>query len=87
MLKPGYSSNYGARKKAKYVYLTATLDAATWGAELAVGDGCGRIYRVEPTEWNIKFKGIRTALRAGGIFYEEGDLSCGRLLLGNRSIS
>ncbi len=25
-----------------------TLDAATWGAELAVGDGRGRIYIVEP---------------------------------------
>ena len=49
MLEPGYSSNYGERKKANYVYLTATQDAATWGAELAVGDGPGRIYRVEPT--------------------------------------
>ena len=49
MLEPGYSSNYGERKKSKYVYLTATLDAATWGAELAEGDGSGRIYRVEPT--------------------------------------
>jgi Rifampin ADP-ribosyl transferase len=29
--------------------LTATLDAATWGAELAVGEGPGRIYMVEPT--------------------------------------
>ena len=26
MLEPGYSSNYGERKKANYVYLTATLD-------------------------------------------------------------
>jgi rifampin ADP-ribosylating transferase len=25
------------------------LDAAAWGAELAVGDDPGRIYRVEPT--------------------------------------
>ncbi|WP_330617937.1 NAD(+)--rifampin ADP-ribosyltransferase [Mobilitalea sibirica] len=49
MLEPGYSSNYGERKKANYVYLTATLDAAIWGAELAVGDKPGRIYRVEPT--------------------------------------
>jgi rifampin ADP-ribosylating transferase len=24
------------------------LDAATWGAELSVGEGPGRIYRVEP---------------------------------------
>lgn len=29
--------------------MTATLDAATWGAELAVGQGRGRIYVVEPT--------------------------------------
>jgi len=49
LLVPGYSSNYGQRKQANYIYLTATLDAATWGAELAVGDGPGRIYRVEPT--------------------------------------
>jgi len=50
LLEPGRRSNFGPeRKTAKYVYLTATLDAATWGAELAVGDGPGRIYRVEPT--------------------------------------
>jgi rifampin ADP-ribosylating transferase len=45
----GFRSNYGSRKQAAYVYLTATLDAAVWGAELAVGDGRGRIYVVEPT--------------------------------------
>jgi len=44
-----YSSNFGERSKANHVYLTANLDAATWGAELAVGEGPGRIYRVEPT--------------------------------------
>lgn len=49
LIGPGYASNYGQRKKAAYVYLTATLDAATWGAELAAGDGPGRIYIVEPT--------------------------------------
>ncbi len=49
LLEPGYSSNDGERKKASYVYLTATLDVAVWGAELAVGDKPGRIYRVEPT--------------------------------------
>jgi rifampin ADP-ribosylating transferase len=49
LIEPGYNSNYGQRKKAAYVYLTATLDAATWGAELAVGEGRGRIYIVEPT--------------------------------------
>lgn len=49
LLEPGYSSNFGERRTANYIYLTATLDAATWGAELAIGDGPGRIYRVEPT--------------------------------------
>ncbi len=49
LIYAGYSSNYGARKKAMFVYLTATLDAAIWGAELAMGEGRGRIYIVEPT--------------------------------------
>ena len=49
LIAPGYASNYGKRKQASFVYLTATLDAAIWGAELAVGDGRGRIYVVEPT--------------------------------------
>ena len=49
LIEPGYNSNYGERKKASFVYLTATLDAAIWGAELALGDGPGRIYIVEPT--------------------------------------
>ena len=31
-----------------HIYFTATLDAATWGAELAAGEGRGRIYLVEP---------------------------------------
>jgi rifampin ADP-ribosylating transferase len=49
LIGPGYASNYGKRKTAAYVYLTATLDAAVWGAELALGEGPGRIYIVEPT--------------------------------------
>lgn len=49
LLRPGHTSNFGGRRSANYVYLTATLDAATWGAELGVGEGQGRIYRVEPT--------------------------------------
>ena len=49
LIGPGYASNYGKRKQANFVYLSATLDAAIWGAELAVGDGRGRIYIVEPT--------------------------------------
>ncbi len=49
LVEPGFHSNYGKRKKADYVYLTATLDAAIWGAELARGEEPGRIYIVEPT--------------------------------------
>ena len=49
LIVPGYTSNYGKRKKATCVYLTGTLDAAIWGAELALGEGSGRIYIVEPT--------------------------------------
>lgn len=49
LIRPGRTSNFGSRRQAKFVYLTATLDAATWGAELAVGDAPGRIYTVVPT--------------------------------------
>jgi len=49
LIEAGRASNYGKRKSAAFVYLTATLDAATWGAELAIGDGPGHIYVVEPT--------------------------------------
>lgn len=49
LIEAGRVSNYGSRKHAAFVYLTATLDAAIWGAELAIGDGRGRIYLVEPT--------------------------------------
>jgi len=46
---PGYTSNYGKRKEAKFVNFSATMDAAIWGAELAVGEGPSRIYVVEPS--------------------------------------
>lgn len=50
LIKPGRVSNFGpTARMANYVYFTRTLDAATWGAELAVGEGRGRIYIVEPT--------------------------------------
>ena len=49
LIEAGFSSNYGQRKVAKYAYFTATIDAAIWGAELAQGEGEGRIYLVEPT--------------------------------------
>jgi len=49
LIAPGYVSNFGDRKPGNYVYLSELLDSATWGAELAVGEGRGRIYIVEPT--------------------------------------
>jgi len=49
LIEVGLNSNYGQRKNAKYIYLSATLNASIWGAELALGDGRERIYLVEPT--------------------------------------
>jgi rifampin ADP-ribosylating transferase len=48
MLDPGRESNFEKGRVMNHVYFTATLDAATWGAELASGEGRGRIYFVEP---------------------------------------
>ena len=48
-IETGLNSNFGQNDKAKYIYLTATLDAAIWGAELALGERPERIYLVEPT--------------------------------------
>jgi rifampin ADP-ribosylating transferase len=49
LLSPGYRSNYGAGKRANFIYFSATMDAAIWGAELARGESKGKIYIVEPT--------------------------------------
>jgi hypothetical protein len=49
LIEIGISSNYGKNNNAKYIYCTATLDAAIWGAELALGEARERIYLVEPT--------------------------------------
>lgn len=49
LIENGFHSNFGRRKQAKYIFLSATLDAAIWGAELAVGEGRERIFLVEPT--------------------------------------
>ena len=38
-LAPGHNSNYGQGKQANFVYFSATMDAAVWGAELAQGNG------------------------------------------------
>lgn len=48
LLGPGYGSNF-VERKLSHIYFSATLEAATWGAELAQGEGRGRIYIVEPT--------------------------------------
>src|SRR3989337_2707619 len=50
LIRPGRIPNFGSKTRTTtYVYLTRTLDAAIWGAELAAGEGPGRIYIVEPT--------------------------------------
>jgi rifampin ADP-ribosylating transferase len=48
LIVPNFGSNF-VERGLKHVYFTATLEAAIWGAELAGGQGRGRIYIVEPT--------------------------------------
>jgi hypothetical protein len=48
LLAPGFTSNF-ADRKLSWIYFSGTLDAATWGCELAKGEGRERIYIVEPT--------------------------------------
>jgi hypothetical protein len=49
LIESGFQSNYGSCKYDKFVYHTETLDAAIWGAKLAIGAGKGHIYIFEPT--------------------------------------
>jgi hypothetical protein len=49
LIAVGYKSNFRTEKPLSWVYFSATLDAAIWGAELAAGDGRERIYIVAPT--------------------------------------
>ncbi|WP_347137624.1 NAD(+)--rifampin ADP-ribosyltransferase [Paracoccus sp. SSK6] len=49
LIVAGYQSNFTDAKPLSWVYFTATLDAAIWGAELAAGPRPERIYVVEPT--------------------------------------
>jgi rifampin ADP-ribosylating transferase len=49
LLVPGRESNFEGGRVMNHVYFTATLDAAVWGAELAAGEGPGRVYVVEPS--------------------------------------
>lgn len=48
LLEAQHASNYQDRK-SNYIYFTATLDAAKWGAELAASNSKERIYLVEPS--------------------------------------
>ncbi|BBY30275.1 NAD(+)--rifampin ADP-ribosyltransferase [Mycolicibacterium sediminis] len=48
LLVPGRPSNFEEGRIMNHVYVTQTLDAAAWGAEMARGEGRGRIYVVEP---------------------------------------
>lgn len=48
LLRSGHRSNFTERR-SPWIYFSETLNAATWGAELARGEGPGRIYVVEPT--------------------------------------
>jgi rifampin ADP-ribosylating transferase len=48
LLQIGFPTNYG-KQTSRYLFFTATLDAAIWGAELASGNLPGRIFVVEPT--------------------------------------
>lgn len=48
LLIPGRRSNYGSGRRSNHIYLTASREGAPLAAELALGDGPGRVYRVEP---------------------------------------
>jgi hypothetical protein len=49
LLAPGRASNFAEGLVSSWIYFSATLEAATWGAELASGEGRERIYIVEPS--------------------------------------
>jgi hypothetical protein len=49
LLIPGHRSNFGEGDALSWIYFSARLESAIWGAELARGDGPGRVYIVEPT--------------------------------------
>src|SRR5256714_2028828 len=47
LIEPGKSPNVG-EQDSSYVYLTSDLDPAIWEAEVADGEGPGRVYTVQP---------------------------------------
>jgi rifampin ADP-ribosylating transferase len=69
LIEPGFVANHGPTPRhSNFVYFTRTLDAAIWGAELAIGEGRERIYLVEatgdyeddPNLTNARFRGNPT---------------------------
>jgi rifampin ADP-ribosylating transferase len=53
LITTGYASHFASGRALKYVYFSALIEPAIWGAELAMSlsglDGRGYIYIVEPT--------------------------------------
>ncbi|MFN4202670.1 MAG: NAD(+)--rifampin ADP-ribosyltransferase [Tabrizicola sp.] len=49
LIEIGHPSNFQDTGPLSWVYFSATLDAAIWGAELAASSGPDRIYVIEPT--------------------------------------
>ena len=51
-LVPGFGSNFQEGRVSNYIYFTALVDTAAWGAELATAlvgsEERGRIYVIEP---------------------------------------
>lgn len=80
----GYNSNFVDGSSSKYAYFTSNLSAAIWGAELAAGEGKGRIYVVEvsgsieddPNLTNQKFPGNPTnSFRSKEPLYVVGEVN------------
>jgi tetratricopeptide (TPR) repeat protein len=49
LLTPGATSNYNSTLTMNHIYFTALVNGAGLAAALAKGDGCERVYIVEPT--------------------------------------
>ena len=49
LLAAGFRSNYKPEIVMNHIYFTATLNVAGLAAEIAAGEGDGRVYIVEPT--------------------------------------
>ena len=45
LIVAGYASNFGKRRNAKYVYLTAMLEAATWRRSTPIRSAMNRRLR------------------------------------------